>query len=245
MELRRVISAWDTFESYHSQMTFEAVWIDMINQGEKESNQGQRVPRTKPWAILTFRGRVENSRLEKWGRAWGERAKGVMFQERGNSQLCEMLPRNQGKWGRKMNIGFGTWPTTLSSDGWLIPRRVVDFLGIAFHNWMYMGACLFICLFVLKEEKGKKLVCGHLRMRKEKRDRERRDRMSCVPQPGLSYGVRRIGSILHKNGLFWRFRDPRFWAGRPILSLNIVFFSFITFSTFNYICIWCNHLFNI
>lgn len=147
MELRRVISAWDTFESYHSQMTFEAVWIDMTNQGEKESNQGQRVPRTEPWAIPTFRDRVENRRLEKWGRAWGERAKGVMFPERGNSQLCEMLPRNQGKWGRKMNIGFGTWPTTLSSDAWLIPRRVVDFLGIGFHNWMDMGACLFVCLF--------------------------------------------------------------------------------------------------
>lgn len=44
-------------------------------------------------------------------------------------------------------------------------------------------------MLVLKEEEGKKLVRGYLGMRKEKRDRERRDRVFCIPQPGLRYGV--------------------------------------------------------
>lgn len=142
--------------------------------------------------------------------------RGVMFQERGSSQLCEMLPRSQGKWGQKnehrvwdlayhpefwrlvcllsyfmlSHVTFTTRLYQVDHLSWLISRRVLDFLGIVFHNWMYMETCLF----VLKEEEGKVLVRGHLGTRKEKRDRERRGRMFCIPRPAVRYHIWSLGS---------------------------------------------------
>lgn len=52
------------------------------------------------------------------------------------------------------HVAFTTHLYQVDHLSWLISRRVLDFLGIGFHNWIYMETCSFVC----SEGEGRKGV---------------------------------------------------------------------------------------